>query len=413
MLNTIQSKSEVIRATDECVMCGLCLPHCPTYQATKNESESPRGRIALVRALHEDKLQANNVLMTHLDTCLTCLRCESVCPANVEYENIIDAGREIIQSKHTWLYKAKISMLLLALSNRPVRAAIKTILKFYASTGQISILNYVLNKLSLTIRPLELIFASNKSKIAANTKYKTKSKSKVIIALPCASDMLADTTIDSTKYILGAMGCNIAYINNHCCGALHQHSGKPKQAIRFINKFISLCDRDDCDVIISIATGCGAHIQRIPKLIVNQNTEDVSKKHVDINSFIANHDAFNSLKFTALRKNVFIHLPCSQAHSSHNLGIIEKNLSAIPNIQIKYFQERLGCCGAGGLNSFTQHELANQILENNISELKSKNADYLVTSNIGCALHYQAYLSKEKSNIIVCHPITLLAQQLV
>ena len=86
-------KQEIIQATDECVMCGLCLPHCPTYNTSQIESESPRGRIALVRALYEEQLSADKFLHHHLENCLHCLNCQQACPANVDYEKIIDAGR--------------------------------------------------------------------------------------------------------------------------------------------------------------------------------------------------------------------------------------------------------------------------------------------------------------------------------
>ena len=404
--------SEVIRATDECVMCGLCLPHCPTYQSSKIEAESPRGRIALVRALHENKLQVNTVLTEHLDSCLTCLRCESVCPANVEYENIIDAGRAITQTKHARLYKLKESFILLSLTNRFVRRLFKFLISIFRLAGLSKILYHFTN-LPLSLRGLELISVTHKFNFGSNTQLPNKNNLRVAIALSCANDLLSDATVDAVKSILKALTYNIVLINNNCCGALHQHTGKIGSARRQIHKFTSEFDKNNYDVIVSIATGCGAHIQRLQKLISDENTKRVSKKHADIISFLASQNQFKNLKFKALRKKAFLHIPCSQSHSSDDLEVVQKTLSSIPEIQIEYLHGKYACCGAGGLNTFTHSERANRLLEENISELISNNADYLVTSNIGCAMHYQACLNQKNSKIIVCHPVTLLAQQLI
>src|SRR5690349_23443673 len=83
-----------LRDADLCVKCGMCLPHCPTYGVTRDESESPRGRIALMQALASGAIAANAAMEAHLDGCLTCRACEVVCPAQVPYGRLIDAARE-------------------------------------------------------------------------------------------------------------------------------------------------------------------------------------------------------------------------------------------------------------------------------------------------------------------------------
>ena len=124
------NKQELISATDQCVMCGLCLPHCPTYKVGQTEAESPRGRIALVRALCEGKLEASETISTHLDHCLTCMNCERVCPANVDYEKIIDAGRAISGKKVRLFRRVQQSVLFFALANSNARKVFKTCISF-------------------------------------------------------------------------------------------------------------------------------------------------------------------------------------------------------------------------------------------------------------------------------------------
>ena len=116
---------DIIDAADQCVMCGLCLPHCPTYTLAQTEPESPRGRIALVRALYEGKLESSQSITSHLDHCLTCMNCERVCPANVDYEKIIDAGREVTSKTKSGFERLQQSFLLFVLSKNYVRKIVK------------------------------------------------------------------------------------------------------------------------------------------------------------------------------------------------------------------------------------------------------------------------------------------------
>ena len=128
MLTDTINKHEIIRATDECVMCGLCLPHCPTYKIEKLEPESPRGRISLVRALYEEQLKPSKSIASHLDHCLTCMKCEYACPANVDYEKIIDAGRAITHSHQGFVKKIQRGFLLFLVSQIHVRKFFKWVI---------------------------------------------------------------------------------------------------------------------------------------------------------------------------------------------------------------------------------------------------------------------------------------------
>src|SRR5690606_5943963 len=83
------------RLADQCVLCGLCLPHCPTYALDRQESESPRGRISLIQALAEKRVDPSAVDFSHLDHCLDCRRCETVCPAKVDYGALLGGGRQL------------------------------------------------------------------------------------------------------------------------------------------------------------------------------------------------------------------------------------------------------------------------------------------------------------------------------
>ena len=403
---------ELISISDQCVMCGLCLPHCPTYSIAKNEAESPRGRISLVRALHEGKLEPDPPLVNHLDNCLACMACEAVCPANVDYQSILDAGREITRDHHTIPYRLKQSLLLYVLTKANARRLTKCLLNLYHFFGVHYVLKrftqafpYALRAIKLIQRPQQLSFARLPPSTAVN-------KIRVIVFNTCASTLFSDNTQTSAHFLLRALDCDVLEYNQSlCCGALHQHSGHEDRAKVLMQEFAESFMHENFDALISLATGCGAQLNRYPEHMNVASVRDFANKHVDINTFVLQQLEKHPLQFKPLAKKVFIHKPCTQKLVADNPDVVEQLLQNIPDIQLSVFQDKLACCGAGGMNSLMQANLADAVIKNKIDELESSSASYLVTSNIGCMLHFQAQLGDSK--IIACHPVTLLAQQLL
>ena len=81
-----------------CVHCGFCLETCPTYLATRDERDSPRGRIYLIKQLLEQG-EASTQTHTHLDRCLSCRSCETTCPSGMEYGQLLDIGRGMMEQQ--------------------------------------------------------------------------------------------------------------------------------------------------------------------------------------------------------------------------------------------------------------------------------------------------------------------------
>lgn len=385
-------------------MCGLCLPHCPTYSVAKNEAESPRGRIALIRALHENKLQATHSLVNHLDTCLACMKCEAVCPANVDYELILNAGREITHEQHTTSYRFRRSFFLFVLTKPAIRNVTKLLLGIYQNLGLRYLFKYLYKFFPNGLRILKIIPNSQKTEFSKLSAHETRANDRVILINSCAGDLFSDSTKHAATHVLQALGCEAVEKSPvQCCGALAQHSGDIKKAKHLEQQFTMSLINENYAALVSLATGCGAQINRNTKL---------SNKHVDINSFVLQKLEERSLQFKPLSGKVFIHKPCTHKNVSANPQVIEQLLGKIPAIQLAFFSDELACCGAGGINVLMQTTLADEIVASKIDELTASNANYLVTSNIGCALHFQANLHNHRK-LTVCHPITLLAQQLL
>ncbi len=397
------NKKDIIDATDQCVMCGLCLPHCPTYTLAQTEPESPRGRIALVRALYEGKLDSSETIISHLGNCLTCMNCEHVCPANVNYEKIIDAGRAVTYKQNSLLGLSQQSTLLFALSNARARKFFKTCIYIFRTLGLIRLLPKA--------RLFSLLPETNNT--LANIAAHKSNGPTIAIINSCAGDLVSDETLTAATLVLSKLGYNVVEQKQTlCCGALHQHSGDLKTAKELRQKFIHSINKQNPYNLVSLATGCGAQIKRYAELD-DDSAEQLSKIIFDVNEFVLQQINKTSLSFRPLAKKVYLHKPCSQAQVINDSTVVEQLLNNIPEIELVTFEDKLACCGAGGMNTLAQSELAKHLVENKILELKNTTANCLVSSNIGCALHFQAQLKNENTHVRVCHPITLLAQQMV
>ncbi len=395
-------------------MCGLCLPHCPTYSAARNEAESPRGRIALVRALHEGKLQSSPMLVHHLDSCLACMNCHTVCPAEVDYPKILDAGREITRDQHTLPYRLIQLLLFFTLTNVNVRNLVKGMLKIYHWLGMDHLLTKLSVRLPYRLRPFKLIPKPQKTDFPVTVPGQKGKKIRVALACSCAGDLFSDATRHAAENLLQALHCEIAEKQStHCCGALHQHGGYPKTAKTLMQRFCQAYAGKHFDVLVSMATGCGAQLNRYPELLGDSLAAPLVDRHVDINDFVLQQVKQHKPKCKPLPREVFVHKPCTQKLVTNELKIVEQLLSVIPDVRLRFFQDESACCGAGGINCLTQAKLADDLIKDKITELKYSSAEYLVTSNIGCALHFQAHLRNNNPSIRVCHPITLLAQQVL
>lgn len=414
MLSTRLNNKDIIAATDKCVMCGLCLPHCPTYSITKNEAESPRGRIALVRALHEDKLSPGPALTNHLDQCLACMNCMAVCPAKVDYAKILDAGRDITNQQHTFRYRLGRSLLLAALSKTGIRKFMKGMLRIYHALRMDRLLKKAALRFPHLLRVITLIPQPHRARSVAPPVPSHLSRKRVALVESCAGDIFSDTTLPAAEVVLQALQFEtVRFPQTHCCGALHQHNGDPRTARKLIQEFCDTFRDQDVDALVSLATGCASQIHRYPELLDDPLSAELADRHSDICSFAVEHLERQDLDLRALPQKVFVHTPCTQKQVSDDVHVVEKLLSAIPEIQLETFQENSACCGAGGLNVLFQARHADCLSKNMISEVVNSNTAYLVTPNIGCALHFQAQLSKINAPIVVCHPIQLFARQLI
>ncbi len=396
-------------------MCGLCLPHCPTYYKSRNEADSPRGRISLMKALHEESLPISAALVSHLDGCLSCRACEAVCPANVPYGELIDSARQVLFAKRGWRPRFAMTITTLLISRRWARKLIGFLLMFYQQTGIQKLLRSSALLDTLGVRRYEAFVGSiRRNTIPFKETPESGTGENIALFTGCFAEIFDRDTLAASLHLLRHLGYTVWVPNDQvCCGALHQHNGQPDKALYFTKQNLVAFNRLKLKAIISTATGCGAQLAEYSNHIPNNQSEDFSHLHTDISAFLARHTHLERLAFKPLRARVAVHAPCSLTHVLRQSEQVTRILAQIPEIELIDLPDNARCCGAAGSYMLTQPDMSDALLRDKLEWIRQLNPSILVTSNIGCRLHIQAGLQRKNYNIEVIHPVTLLKRQLL
>lgn len=400
-------KKQLLSVADSCVKCGICVPHCPTYTHTQNENESPRGRIALIQAWAGGHLGITDNLLNHIDNCLLCRACEKACPAVVPYGKLIDDFRAEIHEEQSTPITVKI-VKSIAESKR-VQRSVQLILNVYQQ-----------NKLQKTARLLRLpkLFGLNEldrlvpnyqEKETLKNYYAAKNEAKGDVGLfvGCMGELFDFATVSAAIKVLTQIGFNVHLPNNQtCCGALALHDGDKNGSLKLEQQNKIAFENKDLEAIVTIASGCGTTLREY-------SAKNFSVKVMDISHFLIHTDFDFSNTLKPLDENVRLHSPCSLKNGLRTDKSVSKLLQKIPELKISSLPETVQCCGAAGSYSLRHDKMAKTLLNELLTTVLETPSDYLVSSNIGCALHIAAGLRERGEKIEVIHPIVLLARSFI
>ncbi len=350
-----------------CVHCGLCLPACPTYSVTHDEVESPRGRILLLEAWGEGRVTADDV-RPHLDRCIGCLACESMCPSGVPYAALLESGRA-------------------ALGGPPFfwRVFLRHLLKRRWLVGAAAGLARLVRRVPPKEhrRPAFALRATARAGPSACSELvPTQPRARVGIHLGCVTPALFPRLAGDVALVLAKLGYLVEVPRRQgCCGALARHAGLAQEA--------DLAPFAGCDFVVSAAAGCSA----TPGL-------------TDVTRLLLDETEFAGARHMPLR--VAYDAPCHLVHAQGvDAGPV---LDRIPGITRVALPDDEDCCGAGGLYMQREPELARAVRARKLDALLESGAEAVATPNPGCMLWLWQGLRQRGANVRVVHPVTLLAE---
>ncbi len=388
-------------------MCGLCLPHCPTYRKTGSEAESPRGRISLIQAMNSGRLEIDTTLRGHLDNCLLCRACENVCPSGVAFGSLMDDARSAL-GPNPLAKEQRIPLQDIAIDKKRQRSEAN---KLWLSdrTGLRAIGRGLGVTRALGLERFEQLAPSIDRPHDWQAYYPARGETRGDVALftGCFGDMFDQATLDAAIQVLNAYGYGVHVPTTQtCCGALHEHSGQHSQAQQLAQQNLAAFGALNIEAVISCASGCGSQLSEYPQKAGGALAVE------DISQFLNRIDWPASQSLRPLNKTVAVHEPCSLRNVLKQTAPVYALLARIPGLNVTPLAGNEFCCGAAGSYMIDHPEMADSLRADKVAAVRQTAPDLLVSSNIGCALHIAAGLRQDKQRIEVIHPVRLLAQQL-
>ncbi len=398
--------ARLLALTDQCVMCGLCLPHCPTYRIDAIEAESPRGRIALARALTMGTLAPTPSTLRHLDQCLGCLSCQKVCPSLVQYEEILVRTRATVAETRPVAARGASAFIRRVLRD-PMRLTALARLGAALQAGRwLPLLGRLLPPASigrrLTLTQPELPGTRQRPAVQPSS----HPRGRVALFRGCVASVYDRDTLAAGRYLLEVLGYDVVETTStHCCGALPRHAGDVAAAQLEATRTREALQATGAEVVLVSATGCFGDMR-------GQVLAGGAARVADIHAFLAGDAGLATLRFKPLAQRAALHLPCTQVNVVGEIAAIRTLLARIPELTVLTLPEQPRCCGAAGSYFIEYPAIADRLRDEKLDQARTLAPDLLLTTNIGCRLHLGNGLREQGASIPVLHPLVLLAQQL-
>ena len=411
----------------QCMHCGMCLPTCPTYDATGRERNSPRGRIALMRAVADGDLDISPAFADEMSYCLGCLACQTACPAGVNYGVLFETARSDIEAanidrsvkRRFWR-----ALTLKFLFMRP--AALRNagrLLRLY----QVSGLQALVRRAGLTrwlprdLRRLEpqapaIAPKFSPALIREHEQPSGAVRARVALLTGCVQDLVFPQINRDTAEALLANGCEVHTPRSQpCCGSLHAHNGEIEMARTLARRMLDAIPPDRYDAIISNAGGCGSHLRHYAPLLADDpayrdRAASWDRKLRDVQEWLAELGCRPpAAPPCAEPVTVTYHESCHLVHGQKISRQPRTLLRLIPGVTLTELPESSWCCGSAGIYALTQPEQADTLLKRKIGHVRASGAAILATSNPGCHLQIARGLKEAGASVRVMHPVSLLA----
>ena len=391
-------------ALDPCVHCGFCLPACPTYLATGDEADSPRGRIVLMRALERGEIDAGDPALTqHIDACLGCRGCEPACPSGVGYGQGLEAAREILAKDRGIAPSAR--AILAVFSHRFVWKPLLTVARWFRLTGLPARLAGG-SRFGFSMGMLASTRRHEKPRSFPNF-HVSHSAPTVALFRGCVMDTVFRHVNDATRRVLEANGYRVVDIAGQgCCGALHEHAGDRRGAEALARANVRAFGHRANYIVVNSA-GCGALLKQYGHLLGSREATAFSSLVRDVSELLA---ARGPRVGGALPLDVVYDAPCHLQHAQKVQAEPLAVLAAIPELRVRVLPGSDKCCGSAGIYSMLHPDMARAVLDEKVRGIAAASPvpRVVATGNPGCSMQIGAGLRLADMDTAVLHPVELL-----
>jgi len=415
-----------------CIHCGLCLEACPTYVITGDENDGPRGRLYLMRAVGEGRLASDSsAFERHIDRCLGCRACEQVCPAGVEYGQLLEAARgELFVSspqrgfsyallrlvlRHVWLHPGRLKFAF-ALSRLFRDSGLPRALRKFGIARQLSKrLEFSLALLESSAPRLKTGSAHSRNRARTAAPSQANSTDKVLLFTGCVGEGLFSRVNRATARVLGANGFVVETpAEQACCGALHAHAGDLEGARTLARRNIAAFEEGSANQsppVITNAGGCGALLASYAQLLADddafaERARRFSARVRDVSQQLATGEIETAPGVAGQR--VTYDASCHLLYGQHAGGAPLQLVSAVAELDFAPLEGAERCCGGAGIYNLLEPDLSGQVLAEKLANIQATRAKILATGNPGCQMQIGAGALLAEMDLKTCHPVELL-----
>ena len=411
-----------------CVHCGLCLPNCPTYLLTGYEAESPRGRVHLIQAYNAGRIQANAAYQQHLELCLVCRNCETVCPSGVPFGRIMEAGRaQLYRDRHAQLGPGQRLFRRLAFKEilphpRRLRALFAALLVYQRSGLQrlvratrllprpLAEAERLLPRLPAPFLPRWEVFPAEGA-----VRYR------VGLFTGCVMPYVYGPVHAATLRVLRHNGCEVHVPRDQvCCGALNVHGGERETLRELARQNMRAFLGRGLDAIIVNSAGCGSTMKEYAHLLDSLDldldldlgldsggeAEQFARLTRDVTEFLAEIDLAPPRR--SVERVITLQESCHLVHAQKIKAAPRQILAQIPGLELRDMAHPDLCCGSAGLYMLTEPETSARLLDGKMDEIAATGATTLVTANPGCLMQLDKGLRRAGRRGEVKHVVELL-----
>lgn len=383
----------------QCMRCGFCLPTCPTFALTGRERSSPRGRVALARAVAEGKLDFNEAMKEEAFFCLDCRACTTSCPSGVKAGEVMEICRSQSQQQQPLGHIGKSfrnfilqRMLpdpeLLEKSMLPARLYQRLGIQWLVRHSKVMKLGPAwMEKAEGMMPDLE---APLRPQLSELIPARGEKRGKVGFFLGCIMTLMYPEVSRQTVRVLSHQGFDVVTPKStKCCGAPHLNEGDRQTARELAQYNLDLFMAADVDYIVTDCAGCGASLKEYEELLADEADHDklvsFRSKIRDISEFLS-EVGLRTADLKPVNRSVTYHEPCHLCHAQGISRQPRELLRQIPGIELREMKEASWCCGSAATWGLKFSEESQQVLERKLNNVKQTGADILITANPGCQL---------------------------